>query len=255
MKMMKTKTIFLVPVYNCEDILEDWSKYIRRLDPKPEKVIFAENNSSDNTLNILLDLDVGTEKEIIRFWTIEPREIPFSQAYDIIAHARQLLLTRARQLDPDYAIFIDSDILIKSPDFITSLTDWKVDIVGGAYLRWFPEGLHVASLWKKGHYKPWRLYTPQGFKALNKAIQEVYATSGGCLCLSRKVIQDRRANFYPIPKGFSEDFGYCEQLKKVGYKVWLDGITILTHRIRGKWKSWNLRREKEETRKEYDKKR
>ena len=247
------KVILLVPMYDCIDIIDAWTKYILRLDPKPDKIIFCENNSDDGTLERLINFPYP--HEVIRFYTREPREIPFEQAYDIIAHARQLLLTRARQIDPDYAIFIDSDILIKSEDLITSLTDWGVDVVGGAYLRWFPEGLHVASLWKEGYYKPWRLYTPKGFKQLNKAIQEVYATSGGCLCLSRKVIQDRRVDFYPVPKGFSEDFGYCEQLRNVGYKIWLDGITILTHRIRGKWKSWNLRREKKEMREEYDKRR
>jgi len=240
-------------MYNCIDIIDDWTKYILQLDPKPDKIIFCENNSTDGTLEKLINFPYP--HEVIRFYTREPREIPFSNAYDIIAHARQLLLTRARQIDLDYAIFIDSDILIKSEDIITSLTDWKVDVVGGAYLRWFPEGLHVASLWKtpKGSFMPWRLYTANGFKQMKKAIQEVYVTSAGCLCLSRKAIQDRRANFYPIPKGFSEDFGYCNQLRNIGYEIWLDGITILTHRIRGNWKSWNLRRKEDESRKEYDK--
>lgn len=248
------KVILLVPMYNCSDIIDDWTKYILQLDPKPDKIIFCENNSNDSTLEKLINFPYP--HEVIRFYTREPREIPFSNAYDIIAHARQLLLTKARKIDPDYAIFIDSDILIKSEDVITSLTDWNVDVVGGAYLRWFPEGLHVASLWKspKWNYMPWRLYTAKGFNQMKKAIQEVYATSAGCLCLSRKVIQDRRLDFYPIPKGYSEDFGYCHKARQLGYKIWLDGITILTHRIRGKWKSWNTRREKEETRKEYDKK-
>ncbi len=247
--------IFLTPVFNVSDIIEDWAYYIRKLNPKPSKIIFLENNSNDNTLKMLYDLDVGTEKEIIKIHTINPKELPFKKAYDIIAHVRQLLLTRCRQLNPECAIFIDSDIFIKTPDIITGLSMWGEDIVGGAFIRHFPEGPHVASLWKTDNSeKPYRLYSPEGFRKLNKALHEVHLTSTGCLYLSRKIIQDRRVNFFPLKKGYSEDFGYCYEARQAGYKIYLDSLTILTHRIRGKWKAWNKKRRKSITRKEYDKK-
>ena len=66
---------------------------------------------------------------------------------------------------------------------------------GGAYLRVFPEGMFIASKWA----------APDGRAVIMK--KEIAAlldtprvTSAGCLCLSRKVVQDKRVNFYPLCK-------------------------------------------------------
>jgi len=108
--------------------------------------------------------------------------------------------------------------------------------VGGTYLRDFPEGRFIATLF----------WSPRGAE-MNKlrnyrkyALEEVRGTSAGCLCLSRKVIQDKRLDFWPILPGFSEDFGYCKKARDLGYKIYLDGTVTLTHRIRSKWKAWNV---------------
>jgi hypothetical protein len=65
----------------------------------------------------------------------------------------------------------------------------------------------------------------------------------GCLCLSNKVIQDRRINFYPIPiiekeKPVGEDMGFCYQLTKFGYKIHMDGLVRLEHEIRNRQRPW-----------------
>jgi len=232
------KTILLVPVFNIEDIFKDWSERIYKLDPKPGKVVFCENNSTDKTLELLYTFGnkQGISTEVIRFWTLEPKSLPFKQCYDTIAHARQLLLARARQLDPDYAIFIDSDILINTEDMIEALTLWDQDIVGGAYLRYFPEGKYIGTLF----WSPVDAAKNRLRNYMKYAFEDVLATSAGCLCLSRKIIQDRRVNFWPLLKGYSEDFGYCKKARDLGYKIYLDGTVSLTHRIRGKWKAWNM---------------
>jgi len=220
-----------------EDIFQEWMKRVYALQPTPDKVIFCENNSEDKTLDLIYTFGnkSGISTDIIRFWTVEPKSLPWERCYDIIAHARQLLLTRARRLDPDFAIFIDSDILIDSTDLIEGLTTAPNCLVGGAYLREFPEGRMIATLFKSPISKAKnrlrnRLYYP---------LEEVLATSAGCLSIPRKILQDRRINFYPLIEGWAEDFGYCKQARDSGYRVYLDGTIQLTHRIRGKWKSWS----------------
>jgi len=239
------------------DIIEEWAPYIRELNPKPERVVFCENNSTDGTLNKIVELDVGAPKDIIRFWTVDPTNkevIPFTHCYDVIAHARQLLLTKARHLDPDYAIFIDSDVFLMDPTAIDSLTIWQKDLIGGAYSRVFPEGLFLATLFyssvRKEKVKMWSKYKklPGGVPLI-----EVHATSGGCLCLSRKLIQDRRVNFYPITETYSEDFGYCKNARDNGYKVYLDGTLLLGHKILAKWRAWDVvRQEGDERAEDFD---
>jgi hypothetical protein len=109
---------------------------------------------------------------------------------------------------------------------IDGLSLWQKDFVGGAYLRLFPNGMFIASKWA----------TPDGKgvmmkKKVNVPLTEPNVTSAGCLCLSRKKVQDKRVNFYPLIEGASEDFGYCLQARNFGYKVYLDGIIRLHHAI------------------------
>jgi len=227
------KVVMTVAAFNVEDLFDAWSEDVYNLVPRPDLTIFVENNSSDRTLEKLYTFKLPFE--VIRFWSIDPKTLPFNCCYEIIVHVRQLQLTRLRQLDPDYGIFIDSDILIKSPDLITSLTDWNEDIVGGAYVRPYPWGEMLASIWKN----------PSGSfrykRRPSAAFEEVWATSTGCLCLSRKIIQDRRLDFYPTIERSSEDYGYCIKARKLGYKVYLDSVPILCHRIRGNWKAWSIK--------------
>ena len=146
--------ILLVPIFNVEDIIDEWVKYIEQLETKPSKIIFCENNSSDGTLEKLWNLKIkDAEIEVIRFYTVDMKDkklLPFSKCYDVIAHARQLLLTRARKLNPDYAIFVDSDVYLMDPTTLESLTIWDKDIIGGMYRRCVDEETEALTLngWK-----------------------------------------------------------------------------------------------------------
>lgn len=146
--------------------------------------------------------------------------------YEPIAYIRQLLLTRARQLDPDFAIFLDDDVFPYDTWMIDKLTSRKLDIVGGPYVRLFPDGPWLATKWRSEQGKL------RYFRVPPEALSEVEMTSAGCLCLSRRIIQDRRVNFWPLYNAeSSEDFGYCLQAKDYEYKIWLDGTVVLWHYI------------------------
>jgi len=225
----------LVALNNSADILEDWFKFVHAMDPRPDKIVFCENNSTDKTLEKLKYCKIPYE--LIRFWTRPWKEVARISRYMTIAVVRQFLLTRVRYLDPDYALFIDDDIFVRSEDLIEALRIWNVDLVGGSYLRAFPFGMFIASLFKN----PLKTTKYQFRKKRRHPLEEVEATSAGCMMLSRKLIRDKRVNFYPIYKEGtdpSEDFGYCFSARDVGYKVYLDGLSILTHRLRKKNRAW-----------------
>ena len=73
------------------------------------------------------------------------------------------------------------------------------------------------------------------FTSCHRQLYKVTVTSGGCLCLNRKIIQDTRLNFSPIRHDLSEegevseDFGFCLLARHYGYEVYLDGDVRLTH--------------------------
>lgn len=236
-------TIFLVPTFNHARLLPSFFSHLYRLSPKPSLTVFCENNSVDDTLKLIRGFKLP--HELIRLWFRRDAAMVSESRYEVIAHIRQLLLTRARQLDPDYAVFLDDDVMPTDPLVIEKLTGHGLDVVGGPYLRFFPWGLYLASVWNDGgRLRAWD--RPQ------EPLEEVVLTSGGCLCLSRRIIQDKRINFYPLLTDKSaEDFGYCRQARKYGYKVWLDGTVGLRHIIKESGKrvkawSYNEKSEKYE---------
>lgn len=236
------RTIILCPVYNNERTLREWMRVVESLNPSPLEVVFCENNSTDLTVNIINGWDFP--HKLIRFWVKDnPIDEPYYiNCYNVIAHARQLLLTYARSRDCDYAIFLDSDVIPANTDFITRITKTGYDLVGGAYMRMFPEGLCVAAYYfgsTKGKYKLSR--------AVKNPLQSVAAVGGGCMCLSKKLVDDRRVDFYPLydlkDNAVAEDFGYCVKAREVGYDVWLDASNDLVHDSRVKVKPWTMNRD------------
>jgi len=132
------KSVILIPVYNCGKSLPTFFSFLYKLNPQPDLFVFAENNSDDNTLNVVNGF--RRDHKIIRVWLRDDAAVIGESRYEPIAHIRQLLLTFARRYNPDYAIFLDSDVYPTSKDLIDRLSLWQKDIVGGAYLRLFPEG-------------------------------------------------------------------------------------------------------------------
>ena len=236
------KTIVLMPVYRAEQLWDYTASSFYQMDPQPDKWIFCENNSPDDTIHKLAQFK--RPHELIRFWVRRDANLYMDTPYDLIAIARQFLLQRARQLDPDWAVFIDSDIEVISPNLLDLLTSHEghdfdingheVDIIGAPYLRYSDEGLWLACTWRLP-------YGPMiGKHSLKlKAPMRMWDTwlasvGGGCMALSRRILQDRRLNFYPVRRpelGFetAEDLGYCLDARRLGYVIGLDASVKLGH--------------------------
>lgn len=228
--------IMLIPTYNRSRILEDCLSKLDKLKPQPSKYIFLENNSIDNTLEIIQNFN--HPKEIIRFWFVKDATKRLDNHYGVIGIIRHYLLKKARQLNPDYAIFLDDDVLVYTEDFIKRITSNKKDIVGGPVLRNSSEGMWLSTVFwgkdEKGNMFKGRRKSCMG-------LHKVCWTSTGCLCLSRKIIQDKRVNFYPLMKDACEDFGYNIRASKLGYEVWLDCTIKLGHYQLSNKRPWSLK--------------
>lgn len=219
-----TKTLILVPVYNCTKTLPSFFRCLYDLNPQPNLYVFVENNSSDDTLQQVRRFK--HPHKIIRVWFRKDAAMCNTNRYIPIAHIRQLLLTFARNYNPDYAIFLDSDVFPRTKELIDNLTRWRKDIVGGGYLRVFPDAMWLASKWKHPNQSGYEFR-----RKIQKTLDEPWITSAGCMCLSQRIIQDKRINFFPVIPNASEDFGYCLQAREHGYKVFLDGVIKLEHYI------------------------
>lgn len=204
------------------------------LDPQPDKYVFLENNSEDDTLTILTEWRKKHSAEIIRLWFREDAVQILGQKYGIIGLVRQMLLDRARKLDVDYAVFVDDDIYIQYSDFITRITAWKKHLVGVPYpVLTGDHGLRLSPVWH--NLGPNRRKLPRKVKTVCHEFEEVFAIGGGIMCISRKLLMDTRVNFLPLsfgkPKPFAEDIGYCHVAKKHGYKTYVDGSMLVGHYV------------------------
>lgn len=247
------RVIILIPIYNSARYWAQVSSRLRRLDPQPDLYIFAENNSTDETLQLISSFD--RSKEILRFW-FRDNALDFCETrFDLIGIVRQFLLQRARQLNPDFAIFLDSDILVESTDLITLLTRIVLPaeigpdmcLVGGPY----PGFSHTLSVrldalsygWKGGNIS----WQEGNARRPITTLEEIVATGGGCMCLPRRLIQDRRVNFYPVETSeyeseelkqdlakqglpnMGEDYTYCYRARALGYHVVMNWDVYLDH--------------------------
>jgi hypothetical protein len=247
--------VLLVPVRDSEEVWSAWEKMIKALDPRPEKVIFCENNSTDRTLELIWNWDYP--HEVIRIWTRE--DATKDNKYEVIAQVRDLLLTRARQLNPEYAIFLDYDVFPVRRDMIARLVSHKKDAVGGCYRRsvypnymWICGAFLIDPLLKKQIPKKLKVDLKKRKKNGEFAVQlsdcspELHPAVGagmGCFCISRNIIQNRDIFFYPTIGTKSEDYSFCDRILNAGYEIYLDGAVKLLHAYptAGKTRPWLVR--------------
>jgi GT2 family glycosyltransferase len=252
----KYKVILLVPTYNGARNYELFSEWLYRLNPLPDYVIFVENNSNDGTQENIANFKLSHEVITMHFPDDIGKYIESEKwEYTVIAQVRQKLFERAKELDPDYAIFIDDDTL-PPHDLIQKVIDAKKNILGGCYYRIFPEGLFLATKFyhplKEYRDKHSYLLTQREFiydvdkhsdyykkkHLIDIPFVEVPMTSGGCLALSRYVLQHPKMRFYPHPMrgdikaehlNASEDFGFCLRAIHYGIKVYLHVNIVCRH--------------------------
>jgi len=234
--------VLLVPVRDVEEVWFAWEKMVKALDPRPEKVIFCENNSRDRTLELVWNWDYP--HEVIRIWTRDDAAPP-ERKYEVIAQVRDILLDRARKLDPDYAIFMDCDVFPVRRDLIARLTSHGKDAVGGVYRRsvypdqmWICGAFLIEPLLKKRIPKKLKIDLRERRRRGEVAVQlsdctpELHPAMGagmGCFCISRRVIQNRNIYFHPTIGSKSEDYSFCERILREGFEIYLDGGAKLLH--------------------------
>lgn len=149
----------------------------------------------------------------------------------LIHKARDLLVTEALKGDPDYILFLDSDLHFPRWT-LGRLLSLEKDIVGAAYVnRTPPHHLMVKQLGE----------TPQ---LVNGGVIEVASVPTGCLLVKADVFRKLGRPYFRSPSfevndltpvylaeylppdmrpiTVGEDINFCAQARQAGYSVWLD---------------------------------
>ena len=155
----------------------------------------------------------------------------FSKRFPLDA-ARNELVEKALLDDPDYLWFIDSDMIIP-PGALDALIKSDKDIVSALYYQRKPPFRPVVCMMKDGKYRMLDMVK------LN-SIFEVDIVGFGCVLVRKGVVEKMKSSNHGIYFDFknkggdvteqlNEDMVFCENARKLGFKVFLDSRVICKH--------------------------
>lgn len=195
------------------------------------------------------DYEINTKRSIKRAIHYLPYELIFLSVSEVYIHAgRRKLLTKALELhneEPfDYFLWLDSDIEFEPNDInlLTNFIDSKGDIISGLYFNRHGCNNPMACIGNPHEGYKWDIVNKLG------DIQTIDACGFGFIMFSTKSILNYTSNYQSTiwfqsddwyPKiyqekerifVFGEDLYFCENIKKLGYKIYLDTNILLKHR-------------------------
>ena len=190
-------------------------------------LLLIDNSKDDSFFKELKSLGVNVE----RIEYCEP-------ARERIIKCRNILKDRALKQGYDYFLSLEVDLFIQ-PDTIKKLLSHNKDIVSGYYGN---DKLLTLKSKKTGEIKKVIINMPLiywdkgdgNFKralpkeVLDKGLIEVGATGVGCLLISKGVLGKISFRYIPEEKT-CDDFCFCSDAKKLGYKIYLDSGVVLEH--------------------------
>lgn len=150
----------------------------------------------------------------------------------LIYTSRNDLATQAIQIDADYVMWFDSDMVFK-PDTMVRMLDTMqkndIDILTGLYFRRVPPYSPVLfdKLEMRGEACLW-----SEFQTIPEGLFEVGGCGFGCVLMKTDVffdVQSRFGNMFAPIANTGEDLAFCWRARKCGYKIVCDPSVICGH--------------------------
>lgn len=155
------------------------------------------------------------------------------QMGSLIYMAREDLAKKAIQLEADYVLWLDSDMVFEPDTMIQlfkTMREKKADIVSGVYYRRVPP-------YKPVMFKTFEINeegTPVT-SAFEEVPEDVFTCDGvgfGCILMSTgvllSVLNKFGTMFNPLPH-VGEDIAFCWRAKECGYEIYVDPTIPLGH--------------------------
>ena len=150
----------------------------------------------------------------------------------LIYTSRNDLATQAIQIDADFVMWFDSDMVFK-PDTMVRMLDTMqkndLDILTGLYFRRVPPYSPVLfdKLEMKGEVCLW-----SEFKTIPEGLFEVGGCGFGCVLMKTDVffdVQSKFGNMFAPIANNGEDLAFCWRARNCGYKIVCDPSVICGH--------------------------
>ena len=156
-----------------------------------------------------------------------------------VEHAKQIMYKKFLESDCDYFFNVDADIYFYDLDIspIDILISNNKDIIGGIYVcKKFPFRPAHRPLDLQKQYEEKGEFPEDYIFKIPKEVHEVQWLAGGCMLIKREVIEKLMKKFLVpnLPMTYkkeylSEDFGFCQRSRELGYKIYADPRIKLGH--------------------------
>ena len=227
--MNEKKVLIGCPVYfKYKYCVDQYIEAIKKLNYKNYDLLLVDNSKEEDFYKELKAKDVNVER-------IEYEEY----VKDRIIKSREILRKKALEGNYDYFLSLEIDLFIQ-PDTIQKLLAHNKDIVSAYYAN---KRVLTLKNKKTGELKKALIQVPIVYlqrennkvqralpqEVLNKGLIEVGAIGLGCVLISRKVLEKIEFRYVKDTKPF-DDMWFCQDVKKLEYKVYLDGNINIEHK-------------------------
>ncbi len=149
-----------------------------------------------------------------------------------IDRARCDLVSQARQMNASHIFFLDSDVILP-PDGLIRLWNRRLPIVSGVYgSKHEAPGVWIEQA-KSGQAR-YAAVAPQVLEQNQLFTHPDIVVGGGCLLVDMNVFKRIEEPYFEWtqgrkPNGVSEDFDFCEKVRKAGIPIHVDTTVRCLH--------------------------
>lgn len=147
------------------------------------------------------------------------------QVGSLVYEARNKLAKKAIELETDYTMWFDSDMVFE-PDTMIRLLEHNKPFISGAYFRRSPPYSLVAFEEVDAENRKWKDL------ALPSEVTKCGGVGFGCVLVKTEVLFNVAAkygNWFEPMNNFGEDLSFCYRARKCGYDLYIDPSITCGH--------------------------
>ena len=147
------------------------------------------------------------------------------QVGSLVYEARNKLAKKAIELETDYTMWLDSDMVFE-PDTMLRLLEHNKPFISGAYFRRSPPYSLVAFEEVDAENRKWKDL------ALPSEVTKCGGVGFGCVLVKTEVLFNVAAKYgtwFEPMNNFGEDLSFCYRARKCGYDLYIDPSITCGH--------------------------
>lgn len=213
----------------CDKKMYSWFEYV--------KAIKSLRVPDKSTIAHIMVVDTSDEIDAVKFEVQDQnfmyQHLQIEKPMDRVVAARNAIFDYANQNDYDYVLFIDSDVIVPT-NTIEQLLSYHVPVVSGFYPILTEFGLPTPCAKMLNKEAPGFINFPDS--KLDGKIYLVALVGLGCILISKEIFSKfkfrcERGKYGNLLK--SEDWCFCEDLKKSGVAINFDTGLSAKHKLVG----------------------